>query len=316
MSVGRPGGPRRLVPRFSLRTLVVFMLLATSGTGLWWHWSPWYLSTVLPGSPVMALLDSAVFSPRGEKACLLHGGGYSVLDLANGNCSGLGTRGRALSAGFTPDGSLLVVGSQNYAGELRTDILEVASIPGISRHREMDGFGGELSLLPGGEAMLGFTADGAEIRSLRPGGRAVTLRGSGPWVSSLAASPDGSEVAGHGAGVLQFWDARSGAQLRQFHCASVPMGASVCYLPRGEQIAVLCLDNPLRRDVLSLKILDAATGEPAAGFRLGGGARLLEAARSGPGDPTDGSSGGMGRAAAGGRRDAHRPVVVDAGRRS
>ncbi len=30
-------------PRFSLRTLVVFLLLATSGVGLWSHWGPWAL---------------------------------------------------------------------------------------------------------------------------------------------------------------------------------------------------------------------------------------------------------------------------------
>ena len=28
----------RWLPRFSLRTLAVFLLLVTSGTGLWWHW--------------------------------------------------------------------------------------------------------------------------------------------------------------------------------------------------------------------------------------------------------------------------------------
>jgi len=28
-------------PRYSLRTLVVFLLLVTSGMGLWWHWEPW-----------------------------------------------------------------------------------------------------------------------------------------------------------------------------------------------------------------------------------------------------------------------------------
>ena len=33
---------RRIIPRFSLRTLVVFLLLVTSGAGLWWHWEPWY----------------------------------------------------------------------------------------------------------------------------------------------------------------------------------------------------------------------------------------------------------------------------------
>ena len=31
----------RFVPRYSLRTLAVFMLLCTSGFGLWWRWEPW-----------------------------------------------------------------------------------------------------------------------------------------------------------------------------------------------------------------------------------------------------------------------------------
>ena len=31
----------RMIPRFSLRTLVVFLLLVTSGVGLWWGWELW-----------------------------------------------------------------------------------------------------------------------------------------------------------------------------------------------------------------------------------------------------------------------------------
>ena len=30
-------------PRFSLRTLAIFLLLVTSGMGLWWRWEAWYL---------------------------------------------------------------------------------------------------------------------------------------------------------------------------------------------------------------------------------------------------------------------------------
>ena len=44
------GRVRKLIPRFSLRTLVVFMLLVTSGVGLWWHWEPWYLHFEFHGS--------------------------------------------------------------------------------------------------------------------------------------------------------------------------------------------------------------------------------------------------------------------------
>jgi len=34
-------------PRFSLRTLAVFLLLMTSGVGLWWHWEPWPKTSVI-----------------------------------------------------------------------------------------------------------------------------------------------------------------------------------------------------------------------------------------------------------------------------
>ena len=48
-------------PRFSLRTLVVFMLLVTSGVGLWWHWEAWVKLCCfdVPGVPSsVRLLDN------------------------------------------------------------------------------------------------------------------------------------------------------------------------------------------------------------------------------------------------------------------
>ena len=39
------------IPRFSLRTLCVFLLLVTSGVGLWWHWEAWYVIGTGPGGP-------------------------------------------------------------------------------------------------------------------------------------------------------------------------------------------------------------------------------------------------------------------------
>jgi len=38
---------RRIIPRFSLRTLVLFLLLVTSGMGLWWNWEPWETRAVI-----------------------------------------------------------------------------------------------------------------------------------------------------------------------------------------------------------------------------------------------------------------------------
>ncbi|HEY3323325.1 MAG TPA: hypothetical protein VGP72_22915 [Planctomycetota bacterium] len=40
---------RRWLPRlrFSLRTLIIFVLLVGSAGGLWWRWEPWYLNAAL-----------------------------------------------------------------------------------------------------------------------------------------------------------------------------------------------------------------------------------------------------------------------------
>jgi len=42
-------GLKRLLPRFSLRTLAIFLLLVTSGMALWAHWEAWYVEHVLRG---------------------------------------------------------------------------------------------------------------------------------------------------------------------------------------------------------------------------------------------------------------------------
>jgi len=50
---------RRLLPRFSLRTLALAVLLAGSGFGLWWRWEPWVVTRTFPGG--------ASWSPDGEQ---------------------------------------------------------------------------------------------------------------------------------------------------------------------------------------------------------------------------------------------------------
>ena len=80
---------RKLVPRYSLRTLVVFLLLVTSAWGLWWRWEPWYVVNEFQerhpydGQPTMGVGD---ISPDGKLIALLEretmwwaypsGGGY------------------------------------------------------------------------------------------------------------------------------------------------------------------------------------------------------------------------------------------------
>ena len=53
-------------PRFSLRTLVVFLLLVTSGLGLWLHWRPWEVEKVLEGGMGPEVYSPLVFSLDGS----------------------------------------------------------------------------------------------------------------------------------------------------------------------------------------------------------------------------------------------------------
>ena len=53
----------RLFPRFSLRTLAVFILFSTCAWALWLHWEPWYLEHRLEHHE--GDVSDAAFSPDG-----------------------------------------------------------------------------------------------------------------------------------------------------------------------------------------------------------------------------------------------------------
>src|SRR5208283_1356578 len=55
--------------RYSLRTLLLFVLLAGSGMGLWFRWEPWYLARTLSGHH--GAIRTISFSPDGQ--CLVTG---------------------------------------------------------------------------------------------------------------------------------------------------------------------------------------------------------------------------------------------------
>lgn len=56
---------RRLIPRFSLRSLTLCVLLAASSFGLWWNWEPWEISLRLGGHA--GKIRSVTYSPDGSK---------------------------------------------------------------------------------------------------------------------------------------------------------------------------------------------------------------------------------------------------------
>ena len=59
----------RIIPRFSLRTLVVFLLLVTSGVGLWWLGGRLWALRSLVGQ----VEGSRAAGQRGNCPCLLVG---------------------------------------------------------------------------------------------------------------------------------------------------------------------------------------------------------------------------------------------------
>jgi len=73
---------RRYLPRFSLRTLVVFLLLVTSAVAMWFHWRPWMKLRVV--RPELAGLTGGDLSPDGRALALTDGHRVAVVELRTG----------------------------------------------------------------------------------------------------------------------------------------------------------------------------------------------------------------------------------------
>ncbi len=77
---------RKLLPRFSLRTLAIFTLLCTSGFGLWWRWEPWYLATETRER--LGRIFDINFSGQGEAITVRYRRGAQLMDRGFGFRSG------------------------------------------------------------------------------------------------------------------------------------------------------------------------------------------------------------------------------------
>src|SRR5687768_5138819 len=74
---------RRWMPRFSLLTLLLTVLLIGSTATLWRHWDAWYCVKVLEGHA--STVYSGEFSPDGKKILTFMPGDDTLDDTANPN---------------------------------------------------------------------------------------------------------------------------------------------------------------------------------------------------------------------------------------
>jgi len=99
-------GIKRFVPRFSLRTLVVFMLLVTSGAGLWWNWGPWYVERQIP-VPHLSPLQAPILAGGGT---IIIKDKYTTIDVKTGAVVKSEQGAEIVSGGGSPSRTCWVMG--------------------------------------------------------------------------------------------------------------------------------------------------------------------------------------------------------------
>ncbi|HEY3321739.1 MAG TPA: WD40 repeat domain-containing protein [Planctomycetota bacterium] len=101
-------GKRRWRLRFSLRTLILFVLLVGSAGGLWWRWEAWYIERLLRNEPNESF-GGAAFSPDGKTFAVRTETHIRVWPTTGGGQPRVLTLDapQILSVEFSPDGGTL-----------------------------------------------------------------------------------------------------------------------------------------------------------------------------------------------------------------
>ena len=130
-----PQQPKRRLPRFSLRSLILFVLLAGSGYGLWKHWEPWRRGPVLAGHSDW--VRSAAYSPDGKRIVTASEDKTArVWDASDGKPLAVlaGHTNYVWSAAYSPDGKRIVTASDDKTARVwdATDGKPLAVLEGHS----------------------------------------------------------------------------------------------------------------------------------------------------------------------------------------
>ena len=166
--------------------------------------------------------------------------------------------GSVNSVSFSPDGKLLVTGSNDNSLRL----WDVASGKALKTFEGHQGRVNSVAFSPDGKQLASGSGDNSlRLWDVASGKVLKTFEGHQDWVMSVAFSPDGKLVAsGSDDSSLRLWDVASGKALKTFegHQGSV---MSVAFSPDGKRLASGSGDNSLRLwDVASRKVLKTFEG--------------------------------------------------------
>jgi hypothetical protein len=220
--------------RFSLRTLLLLVLLIGSAMGLWYRWEPWVLERVLmPQGPPRSgeHLADAIFSSDGRRVVLRSYSGY-----------GLGEWDTASGQLLSPDGSSLSPEPAKYSGtplfvptdggrahEWSAGQEYTPELRSCIRLRRVHRF---LTIRERVYLPVLWNADTGEMI-------AVLRTEDLDWMFCRHTSPDESRIITTLEGKVIVWDARNGTALTSFGSSA----RSVDFSPSEERIAVTDREN-------------------------------------------------------------------------
>jgi len=199
------GRLRKLIPRFSLRTLVVFLLLVTSGVGLWWNWGPWHLAAKLERKGIFGrfLLGGELLTTYDANSRL------SVWDAATARRLWRTEDGGQIVVAFTHTRS----GPRLVTQDDRSYDLAIRDLKSGERLAILQGHNGPAlasCFSPDGGNMVSaqYLGKGARLWDVGTG-RCTATFGEGCRLDWMSFSPDGKRIISFGDYSVRAWDAES-----------------------------------------------------------------------------------------------------------